>query len=101
VLCIHASRPRAGGALYEQSISERTGRSGPVARQRSALEDFLQARAGCCIDTDSQGKVLKRVKKIERGSGGIHDQDSNAKPRFSRTPWVREVARSEISICNG
>ena len=92
MLCIHATRPRAGGALYEQSISERTGRSGPVARQRSALQDFLQARAGCCIDPDSQGKVLNPVERLRGGRGGkrfsgispgmgaleIHDQGSNA-----------------------
>jgi hypothetical protein len=69
VLCIHASRPRAGGALDEQSICERTGRSGLVARQRSSFEDFLQARAGYCVDSDSQGKVLNLVKKIERWTG--------------------------------
>ena len=36
----------AGGALQERLVSERTGPIGSVARQRCALEDFLQARAG-------------------------------------------------------
>ena len=44
VLCMHASRPRAGGgALQERSSQRSPGRSGPIARQRSTLEDFLQA----------------------------------------------------------
>jgi hypothetical protein len=42
VLCIHASRPRVGGALHESRSLSTPGRSGPVARQRSTLEDFFK-----------------------------------------------------------
>ena len=68
------------------------GRSGPVARQRSALEDFLQARAGVLCRSGFAGKVLERWKRLRGGRGGkrlagispgmgaleIPDQGSNA-----------------------
>jgi hypothetical protein len=43
--------------------------TGPVARQRSALRIFFKSERGYCIDTDSQGKVLKLAKTIERATG--------------------------------
>src|ERR1700685_1607206 len=83
VLCIHALRPRAGGALHEQSISERQSLSRRADRVRlhdSALplRIFFKSERGYCIDTDSQGKVLEPVKEIERGPG------RDSRPRLKR-----------------
>jgi hypothetical protein len=84
-----SSRSLSGRALSGQSVSARGDR---VRLHDSALplRIFFKSERGYCIDTDSQGKVLKLAKKIERAGGKqlagvspgmgaleIHDQGSN------------------------
>jgi hypothetical protein len=67
-------RSRAGGALHERSISERSISERGADRvwlhdSALPLRIFFKRERTHHIDTDSQGKVLNPVKKIERGDG--------------------------------